>query len=294
MTKFKKIIAVVLTVILVTILSGCVLESEPRTELELHFIDVGQGDSIFIITPDGYSMLIDAGDNSQGETVVNYIRSLGVSKIDVLIGTHPDADHIGGIDDVINSFEIGDFYMPKKMHTTKTFEDVLTAAKEKGLKIKAAVSDKEISFDPKTEAIFLSPENKDYSDNNAYSAVVKLSYGKNTFLLTGDTEKENESAMLKKYGEFLNCDVIKLAHHGSFTSNTPQFLEAVSPETAIVSCGYKNKYSHPHKEILDYLKQKNIPIYRTDEQGDIIIYSDGENLQVNQENTGSYEYRKGK
>lgn len=294
MTKIKIILALILVTISIIFFNGCVYEDVQRTELELHCIDVGQGDSTFIITPDGYSMLIDAGDNTKGQTVVNYIKSLGVNKIDVLIGTHPDADHIGGLDDVINSFEIGEFYMPKKTHTTKTFEDVLTAAKNNNLKIKPAVSDKEIVFDPKMKAIFLSPENKSYSDNNAYSAVVKLSYGKNTFLLTGDAEKENESDMLEKYGDFLNSDFIKLAHHGSSTSNTPQFLDKVSPKVAIVSCGYKNKYSHPHKEILDYLKNKNIPIYRTDEQGDIIIYSDGENLQVNQDNVGSYEYRKGK
>lgn len=292
MAKLKSII-ILFSVICIMILSGCSYETESITDLELHFIDVGQGDSTFIITPDGYSMLIDAGDNTKGDTVVNYIKSMGIDKIDVLIGTHPDADHIGGLDDVINSFEIGDFYMPKKMHTTKTFEDVITAAKDKGLKIKSAVSDKEISFDPKTKAIFLSPEDRKYSDNNAYSAVVKLSYGKNTFLLTGDAEKENEADMLDKYGEALNCDVIKLAHHGSSTSNTEQFLDQVSPDVAIISCGYKNKYSHPHKEILTYLKEKDIPVYRTDEQGDIVVYSDGESLQVNQENTGSYEYRKG-
>lgn len=292
MVKLKSII-ILFSVICIMILSGCSYETESITDLELHFIDVGQGDSTFIITPDGYSMLIDAGDNTKGDTVVNYIKSMGIDKIDVLIGTHPDADHIGGLDDVINSFEIGDFYMPKKMHTTKTFEDVLTAAKDKGLKIKSAVSDKEIAFDPKTKAIFLSPEDRKYSDNNAYSAVVKLSYGKNTFLLTGDAEKENEADMLDKYGEALNCDVIKLAHHGSSTSNTEQFLDQVSPDVAIISCGYKNKYSHPHKEVLTYLKEKDIPVYRTDEQGDIVVYSDGENLQVNQENTGSYEYRKG-
>ena len=147
MTKFKKLILSSVLAIMMIISAGCEALIDPVTELELHFIDVGQGDSTLILTPGGYSMLIDAGDNTQGENVASYIRSLGISRIDVLIGTHPDADHIGGIDDIIDSFEIGDFYMPRKTHDTKTYEDVLLAAKAKGLKIKAAESDKAIAYD---------------------------------------------------------------------------------------------------------------------------------------------------
>ncbi|WP_028829145.1 ComEC/Rec2 family competence protein [Proteocatella sphenisci] len=293
MTTLKKLLLSSILLLSILLYNGCDSLIEPVTDLEMHFIDVGQGDSTLILTPDGYTMLIDAGDNTQGKNVVSYIRSLGINKIDVLVGTHPDADHVGGIDDIIKSFEIGDFYMPRTTHDTKTFEDVLLAAKSKGLKIKAAESDKLIAFDPETKAIFLSPENKKYSNNNAYSAVIQITYGSNKFLFTGDAEKENEKEMIKKYGNVLKSDLIKLAHHGSATSNTPEFLDIVDPEVATVSCAYKNKYSHPHSEILKYLKEKDIPLYRTDEQGTIIIYSDGENLSVDQESAGSYTYRKG-
>jgi len=293
MTTLKKLLLLSILLLSILISSGCDASIDPVTDLELHFIDVGQGDSTLILTPDGYTMLIDAGDNTQGKNVVSYIRSLGINKIDVLVGTHPDADHIGGIDDIIDSFEIGDFYMPRTTHDTKTFEDVLLAAKSKGLKIKAAQSDKLITFDPEAKAIFLSPENKNYSNNNAYSAVIQITYGSNKFLLTGDAEKENEKEMIKKYGNSLKSDLIKLAHHGSATSNTPEFLDIVDPEVATASCAYKNKYSHPHSEILKYLKEKDIPLYRTDEQGTIIIYSDGEKLSVDKESAGSYTYRKG-
>lgn len=294
MTKFKKLLLSALVIFSLLLMGGCSTSIDSSTELELHFIDVGQGDSTFIKTPDGYTMLIDAGDNSQGSNVVNYIKALGVNKIDVLVGTHPDADHIGGLDNVIDSFEIGEFYMPRKTHDTKTYEDVLLSAKDKGLKIKSALADKIIAFDPNTKAVFLSPENQTYSDNNSYSAVIKLTYGQNSFLLTGDTEKENEAKMIDKYGISLKSDLVKLAHHGSSTSNSPEFLSAVDPQVALASCGYKNKYSHPHKEILKYLKENDIALYRTDEQGDIIIYSDGQKLSVNKDTAGSYEYRKGK
>lgn len=294
MTKLKQLLLSSLIVLSLLIMGGCTDSIDSSTDLELHFIDVGQGDSTFIKTPSGYTMLIDAGDNSHGSDVVSYIKGLGVKKIDVLVGTHPDADHIGGIDNVIDSFEVGEFYMPKKTHDTKTYEDVLKAAKNKGLKIKAAVADKIIAFDPATKAVFLSPENQTYSDNNSYSAVIKLTYGQNTFLLTGDTEKENEAKMMDKYGISLQSDLIKLAHHGSSTSNTPAFLDAVNPQLAVASCGYKNKYSHPHKEVLQYLEENDIPIYRTDEQGNIIVYSDGQKLSINQDEAGSYQYRKGK
>lgn len=297
MRKTKGFLLTFISAIMVIIMVGCngsdLPSSADKPELEVSFIDVGQGDSTLVISPSGKTMLIDAGDNSYGKNVVEYIKELGISKIDVLVGTHPDADHIGGIDMVIDNFEIGTFYMPKKTHTTKTYEDVLTSAKNKGLKITAGIADKVIDFDPDVKAVILSPENKNYSDNNAYSIAIQLTYGKNKFLFTGDIEKENEKDMISKYGNSLRSDVIKLAHHGSSTSNDSEFLDIVSPDAAVVSCAYKNKYGHPHKEVLNYLEENDIPLYRTDEQGTIVIYSDGNELSVNQDDVGSYEYRKG-
>ena len=265
---------------------------EKDTRLQVHFIDVDQGDSTLIISPNGRTMLIDAGDNSKGSEVISYLKRKGISKIDILIGTHPDADHIGGLDDVIEAFEIGEFYLPRKSHTTNTFESVLLAAKSKGLSIKEGYADRELDYDENIKLKILSPiKSKDYgSDNNLYSIVVKLDYNQASFLFMGDAEYKNEYDMLAS-DYSLKSDVVKLGHHGSHSSTSQELLNAVMPSAAIVSCGYKNKYSHPHKEVLDLLETSSIPLYRTDEQGDIIFRTDGKTITANTE-PGSYTYRK--
>lgn len=290
----KKTYLSFLFIFILLISSGCeIFISEREPLLEVHFIDVGQGDASLIISPNGKTMLIDAGDNSKGREVVEYIKRQGVRKIDVLIGTHPHADHIGGMDDVINSFEIGEFYMPKKIHTTKTFEDVLLAAKSKGITIKEAYEGREIDFDTNIDTRFLSPiKDKNYSDElNLYSAVVRMVYDKDSFIFMGDAEAPNEEDILKSFDD-IQSDVIKLGHHGSSTSTTKEFLDKVSPYAAVVSAGYKNKYSHPHKEVLTLLEENSIPVYRTDEQGTIVFKSKGDEITVNQD-PGTYIYRKG-
>jgi len=288
---FSKIILISIIILSSIYFSACdVLEKDTR--LQVHFIDVGQGDSTLIISPNGRTMLIDAGDNSKGSEVISYLKRKGISKIDILIGTHPDADHIGGLDDVIEAFDIGEFYLPKKNHTTKTYESVLLAAKSKELTIKEGYADREINYDKNIKLKILSPiKSKDYgSDNNLYSIVVKLDYNQASFLFMGDAEYKNEYDILAS-SDNLKSDVVKLGHHGSHSSTSLEFLNAVAPSAAVVSCGYKNKYSHPHKEVLDLLETTNIPLYRTDEQGDIIFRTDGKTITANTE-PGSYTYRK--
>lgn len=271
--------------------SGCEL-IELDNRLKVHFLDVGQGDCTLVVSPSGKSMLIDAGDNSQGDKVVSYLKRNGIHKIDILIGTHPDADHIGGLDDVIDSFDIGEFYMPKKSHTTKTFKSVLLSAKAKGLTIKEGYAGRLIDFDENIILKILSPvKSKSYADdNNLYSIVIKLDYISSSFLFMGDAEYENEADILHTEKN-LKTDILKLGHHGSASSTSKAFLEAVSPTAAVISAGYKNKYSHPHKEVLDLLESNDIALYRTDEQGDIIFYSDGQTITANN-NPASYTYRK--
>jgi len=249
-------------------------------KLTVNYIDVGQGDSIFIQTPSGKTMLIDAGVPEMGNKVVNYIKSQGINKIDIIIATHPHSDHIGGIPAVIKNFEIGKVYAPKVTHTTKTYENFLNAVKDKGLKITSAKAGMDLDLGEGVTAKVLAPNKDKYDNLNNYSVVVKITYKDTSFLFTGDAEKESEQEMLNK-GYDLKADVLKIGHHGSSSSTTSAFLQAVSPKYAVISCGQGNSYGHPHKEIIEKLKSLNITVYRTDQQGTIIAVSDGKTILFN-------------
>lgn len=254
----------------------------PRAQGDLlvHFIDVGQGDSILIQFPGGENMLIDAGDNDKGQIVVDYLQGQGVQRIDHLVGTHPHADHIGGLDDVIKEFDIGDVYMPKVSHTSKTYMDVLEAVDEKGLTINAASAGMSI---PSKEANIdiLAPDSELESKNlNDYSIVIRLVYGETKFLFQGDAEKKTEEELLLS-GANVKADVLKLGHHGSSTSNIEEYIKAVDPDYAVAPLGEDNKYGHPHKEVVELLDNMGIVFYRTDKDGTVIVVSDGENISVN-------------
>lgn len=267
-------------VILSIILCSCTQPNEESINCSLdnnlfavHFIDVGQGDSTLLVSPDNKSMLIDAGDNSHGKKVVNYLNKLNIKKIDILIGTHPDADHIGGLDYVIKHFDIGSFYMPDKTHNTNTFKDVLLAAKNKNLKIYKAKSGVNFSLGKSIRCNVLSPI-KTYSDNNLCSLVIKSTYKNKSFLFTGDAEFENEQDMIKSNNS-IKSNILKVGHHGSSSSTSNDFLLKVKPDIAVISCKYNNKYHHPSEKTLTLLKKYNIPLYRTDKQGDIVLFCDG-------------------
>jgi DNA internalization-related competence protein ComEC/Rec2 len=275
---------------LLILFSGCIEEaSSPSGQspvpsgkssyLKVHFIDVGQGDSILVQSPNNKNMLIDAGDNDSGNTVVSYLKEQGVEKIDILIGTHPDSDHIGGMDRVIDSFDMGTVYMPKISKSTKTFSDVMKELKRKKLKIDKPVAGEDIDFDPAMEVKILAPNSVQYDDTNNYSIVLKVSYGKTSFLLTGDAEDISEEEMLKK-GYDLKANVLKVGHHASKSSTTPEFLRAVSPKYAVISVGKGNKYGHPHKKTMKKFKDGNIEVYRTDKDGTLIFESDGNKVSL--------------
>lgn len=247
-------------------------------ELQVHFIDVGQGSSQLLIGPTGKTMLIDAGDNSMESTVVGYLQQAGVKKIDILIGTHPDADHVGGLDKVIDHFDIGKIYMPKIQANTKTYESVLQSIKAKGLKVSTAKAGITLDWEPDIDAKMIAPVNT-YEDSNEMSAVLHLTYGKTSFLLTGDAEAESEADMLRS-GADLQADVLLVGHHGSKTSTSQAFLNQVKPSYAVIQVGKDNKYGHPAEETLKRLSEKGIKIYRNDEQGNIIVTSDGSKIAV--------------
>ncbi|AOY77596.1 ComEC/Rec2 family competence protein [Clostridium formicaceticum] len=271
----RKLQILLLFVFLICLLTACTVTDQDNA-LSIHIIDVGQGDSILVKTPHGKIMLIDGGEASFGRSVASYLKKNKVKKIDVLVGTHPHADHIGGLIDVVQNFEIGQFYMPKKEHTSKTFEDLLEKAQSKGLKITAATNDIAIAFDEDITLHFLGPL-KDYGDNlNLWSVVIKMDYKEKSFLFTGDLEELGEDDLLATYDKnFLKSQFLKVSHHGSSTSSSEGFLQVIQPKVAVISCGKGNSYDHPHKEVIERLRSLNTSIYRTDLQGTVVIKSDG-------------------
>lgn len=288
--KFKKLLCAVSAFLILASTSSCsasadakenflpeatddfILSSVPGDEnMRVSYIDVGQGDSEFIELPNGETMLIDAGTNESGETVVNYIKSLGYSSIDYVIGTHPHEDHIGGLDDVINTFDIGKIYMPKVTADTKTFEDVLTAVENKNLSVNTAKSGVTIAENDSFSAKIIAPVSDYYDDLNNYSAVIKIVYQDTSFLFTGDAEELSENQIT----DDVSADVLKAGHHGSSTSTGDSFLDRVSPSTVIISCGKDNSYGHPHEETINKLEERKILYYRTDISGTITAVSDG-------------------
>ena len=241
-------------------------------ELRVSFVDVGQGDSEFIELPNGETLLIDAGTNETGADVVNYIESLGYSSIDYVVGTHPHEDHIGGLDDVIRTFDVESVYMPKVTADTKTFEDVLDAVDEKGLTINTAKAGVTLVDVDGLSVKMLAPVLDEYDNTNDYSAVIRIVYDDTSFIFMGDAEQYAEDLIT---GD-VSADVLKVGHHSSSTSTGGAFLQRVSPSYAVISCGLDNSYGHPHTETIE--KLGGIPVFRTDEMGTIVATSDGSEI----------------
>ena len=248
------------------------IEFVAQEDLSIDFIDVGQADSILIRNQDQV-MLIDAGTNEAGETVVNYLKNLGITKIDYLIGTHPHEDHIGGLDDVINAFDIGQIYMPKIETTTKTFEDVLEAIENKNLTVTAPNKGEKIEIG-QAEGEFMTEPILDKDNLNVSSLVLRLEFGNTSYLFMGDAEEENEETI-----RWPKTDVLKVGHHGSSTSSE-SFLEQVQPKYAIIMAGKDNSYGLPTQETIDKLNNMGSEIYRTDEDGTIQMTSDGNTIEI--------------
>ncbi|GGH26082.1 ComEC/Rec2 family competence protein [Paenibacillus segetis] len=274
-------------------ISGCSLEFDSQGEVEnaptsaevenllkVVFLDVGQGASQLLISPSGKTMLIDAGNNDQEEHMVQYLQQYGVDRLDIVIGTHPDADHIGGLDAVIDHVEVGKVYMPKVSNNTKTFESLLRSIKNKGLKVSSAKAGIKLDWDDQVDVTMLSPILTGL-DNNNMSAVVKVTYGDTSFLLTGDAESISEKEMIDS-GEDLQADVLLVGHHGSKTSTSLRFLNQVNPKYAVIQVG-ENSYGHPKETILERLRKKNVEVYRNDLQGTVEFTSDGQNYQISKE-----------
>ncbi len=246
--------------------------------LKVHFIDVGQGDAILIQTPAGQNMLVDAGENDKGHVVVNYLISQGVQDLDAVVGTHPHSDHIGGLDTVINNFPVKSVYMPKATNNTASFRDVLTAVKNKGLTISTAKAGVVLPLDG-IDCRFLAPVKDAYEELNDYSGVIRMEYGSHSFLLTGDAGTESEAQILNSSVN-LKSTVLKVGHHGSYSSSSGKFLKAAAPQFAIIMLGKDNKYGHPHTQTLSRLTGAGVKIFRTDQNGTIVFITDGKDMQV--------------
>ncbi len=239
--------------------------------LRVNYIDVGQGDSIFIQLPNKETMLIDAGEAYEVDKVINYLNNLSIKRIDYVVGTHPHTDHIGGLESVINTFDIGSIYMPNAISTSKTYEDLLTTISNKGLKVKTAKSGVVVLNEDNLKLEFIAPNSDNYSNLNNYSAVLKLTYLDNTFLFMGDAETLSEDEITSD----VKADVIKVGHHGSDSSSSVEFVKKVNPEYAIIMVGEGNSYNHPYQSIINRYLSMDAKVLRTDLDGNIICDSDG-------------------
>ena len=250
-----------------------------NADAEVDFIDVGQGDSTLVCS-DGKYMLIDTGDRDDENTLINHLKERGVKKLDYLVLTHPHADHIGEAAEIVEGFKIGKIIMPRVPDdltpTSSVYEDLLDAAADKGLKIRAARNE---SFELGEISVQTYAAEGEYSNLNDYSVVLRLTHGENSFLITGDCEKQEESELLER-GCDVSADVLKVGHHGSDTSSTSQWLKEVGAQYAVISCGADNKYGHPDEETYSRICKYVKNVYVTAEDGSLAFESDGKGLTV--------------
>lgn len=265
----------------------------PDGTAEFHFIDIGQGDATLILADDK-TVLIDTGDRAEEDRakLVKYLKDKNITTIDYFVATHPDADHIGSAAYVVENYDIKNVILSPKTHTSKTYENFITALDERP-QINVINAQEMLGKDVVDEMEKNMPEeeksdlelkilgpigeyNKD--DNNNPSVVIMARWGNTKVLLTGDAEKEAEERLRMEYYDKLDCDILKVGHHGSSSSSTNAFIKYVKPEYAVISCGVNNDYNHPHKEALDVLEFYKAKIYRTDLQGSIVAATDGETI----------------
>lgn len=245
-------------------------------DVRVHFIDVGQGDCT-VIYDNGHCMVIDGGESENGDKIVNYIKGLGINEIDYIIATHPHADHIGGLCNVISSFKVSNIIMPDAVSSSKVFENLLSAAEKSNAKVIKAEAGNKYKLGL-SEFTVIGPVKPDENLNNN-SVVIKLVYGNNSILFTGDAEKEEENDIINT-GADISSEVLKVGHHGSTTSTSDEFVNKANPRYAVICVGKNNSYSHPSSDVITKLEKLGVSIYRTDTMGNIDMTLDGDNVSV--------------
>lgn len=247
-------------------------------KLELHFLDVGQADSILAMLPNGQTMLIDAASGSDGGKIAAYLRKQGIERLNYVVATHPHKDHIGGLDTIVSGFNIDKIYMPSKTKNSKSFEDALKVINKKGIRISEAKAGVGILKTKNLNIEIIAPNSFLYDEINNYSAVIKITYKNNKFLFMGDAQTTSENEILKLYD--VKADVLKVAHHGSDQATSEEFLNKVMPKYSVISVGKGNPDDCPSEKTISRLSNINSKILRTDKMGTIIIKSDGNFIDI--------------
>jgi beta-lactamase superfamily II metal-dependent hydrolase len=257
-------------------------------QLRIYALDVGQGDGFLIISPEGKSVLIDAGPPGAGDDVVAALRKRRIGSLDLTVATHPHADHIGGFRQVIENVEVKNFLDSGQVFASDEYERLLRTIRDNRIKFITARRGMKFDLDSGVKLETLNPQGDDRwitkirqggSVENANSVVLRLSYGDFSMLFTGDAEFETEALMMKS-GAPLRAQVLKVGHHGSRHATSGRFLETVKPEAAIISCGDDNKYGHPAQPTLDRLRRADVKVYRTDLSGEIAVVTDGKKFDI--------------
>lgn len=253
----------------------------PEGDAAVNFIDVGQGDCILIST-DSKNVLIDCGEEDSSETVIRYLESRGVRRLDYVIATHPHTDHIGGMYKVLSAFSVGTVLLPElgedMVPISTAYSKMLDVIEKKNIKMRYAKAGEQIRLEGGTYLDFLGPLHDDYDTLNNFSLVTKFTHGRNSFLLTGDVERAGENDLLNA-GAAVEATVLKVAHHGSTSSSTPAFLKRVNPQYAVISVGRDNAYGHPMPEVLERLEALDCQLLTTAQYGHIVFMSDGGSLE---------------
>jgi beta-lactamase superfamily II metal-dependent hydrolase len=281
-----------LFVIVAVVLAACNVTGSSTTPppslntggtLTVAYLDVGQGDSILIRSPNGQIMLIDGGRsvNLAQQVIIPQLQAWGASQVDVLIPTHPDADHISGLVGMVENYPVKLAALTGQVHATQIYERLLTGIRDKNIDALQVRTSTPIPFDSTVRIDVLGPDDDavQSDDTNNASIVIKLTYGQTSFLFTGDAEMP-ENQVILGHGFDVRSTVLKLGHHGSRTSTTESWLRAVQPQLGIISVGANNSFGHPHPEVIAALKAVGVPYLRTDEHGTITITSDGTQIHA--------------